>query len=314
MLKVGLLGVGCISKSHINGWEAIPEAEIVAMCDIRPEQMEPYENVRKYTDFDEMLKNEEFDIVDICLPTYLHAEYSIKAMEKGINVLCEKPISLNIDDVDRLYGTAKRMNVKFMIAHVLRFWPEFEYVKLLYETEKYGKLLSGHMSRISNIPRNSWEGWMSDEKKSGLTLYDLHIHDLDFMVYAFGKPDAVQSHRSKRPEQDYLSVTYKFKDAFISAEAAWYHATLPFEAGFRFQFEKALAVFKDGKLTIHTHDEITEFKGMDSNEKEGDGYAPKTNAYGNEIRYFADCVLNDRFPDKVKPEELKTVISVLNGF
>lgn len=313
MLKVGLLGVGCISGAHINGWAAIPEAEIVAMCDIRPEQMDSYDNVRKYTDFDEMLEKEELDIVDICLPTYLHADYSIKAMEKGLNVLCEKPISLNVEDIDRVYDTAKRMNVKFMIAQVLRFWPEFEYIKKLYETEKYGKLLSGRMSRISSMPRRSWEGWMTDEKRSGFTTYDLHIHDLDFMVYAFGKPDTVHSNRTKLPNQDYFSVTYTFGDVFVSAEAAWYYALLPFEASFRFQFEQALAIFKGGKLTINTHDEITEFNGQDADGSEGDGYAPKTSAYGNEIRYFADCVLNDQFPDKVKPEELKTVINVLNS-
>lgn len=314
MLKVGLVGVGGISNAHINGWADIPEAKIVAMCDIRPEQMAKYEDVRKYTDFDEMLKKEELDIVDICLPTYLHADYSVKAMEKGINVLCEKPISLNIDDVDKVYDTAKRMNVKFMVAQVLRFWPEFEYIKELYETQKYGKLLTGHMCRVGSTPRKSWDGWMTDEKRSGFVPCDLHIHDLDFMVYAFGKPNAMEIHRSKQTNQDCFLATYSYGDAFISAEASWYYARFPFEASFRFQFEKAAAVFKDGKLTIHTYDDILEFKGLGkSADNDDDGYTPKTNAYGNEIRYFADCVINDRFPDKVRPEELKTVINILKS-
>ncbi len=313
MLKVGLVGVGAISGAHISGWADYNDAKLVAVCDIRPEQMEKVDGVNKYTSFDEMLSNEELDIVDICLPTFLHAEYAIKAMEKGKHVLCEKPISLNIDDVDRFYGVAERMNVKFMVAQVLRFWPEFEYIKELYENKKYGKLLSGHMYRLSSMPRSSWEGWMTDEKRSGLTPYDLHIHDLDFMVYAFGKPDFVETHRSKLANQDYFSATYGFGDAFISAEAAWYHGKYPFEAGFRFQFENAVAVFKDHKLTINTYDEIEEFKGMDNADDEGDGYAPTTSAYGNEIRYFAECVLNDRIPDKVKPKELKSVINILNS-
>ena len=71
MLKVGLIGVGAISGAHINGWADCPGAELVAVCDIRPEQLEKVEGVNKYASFDEMLDNEELDIVDICLPTFL---------------------------------------------------------------------------------------------------------------------------------------------------------------------------------------------------------------------------------------------------
>ena len=93
MLKVGLVGVGGISGAHIPAWEEMADAELVALCDIRPERMEKFTDKRCYTDFDEMLANEEFDIIDICLPTYLHADFAVKAMEKGINVITEKPIS-----------------------------------------------------------------------------------------------------------------------------------------------------------------------------------------------------------------------------
>ena len=87
MLKVGLVGVGGISGAHIPVWEAMENAELVALCDIRPERMEKYDGKRCYLDFDEMLANEELDILDICLPTYLHADFAVKAMEKGINVI-----------------------------------------------------------------------------------------------------------------------------------------------------------------------------------------------------------------------------------
>ena len=80
MLKVGLVGVGGISGAHIPAWEEMADAELVALCDIRPEQMEKYENVNKYTDFDEMLSKEQIDILDICLPTYMHVEFAMKAM------------------------------------------------------------------------------------------------------------------------------------------------------------------------------------------------------------------------------------------
>ena len=108
MLKVGLGGVGGISGAHIPAWDAMKETELTALCDIRPGQMEKYPGKRRYTDFDKMLENEELDILDICLPTYLHADFAVKALERGINVICEKPISLNEEDVARVYGAAEK--------------------------------------------------------------------------------------------------------------------------------------------------------------------------------------------------------------
>lgn len=313
MLKIALVGVGGISGAHIPAWDAMEDVELVAICDIRPERMEPYPDKRQYTDFDEMLAKEEINILDICLPTYLHADFAVKAMENGINVICEKPISLKEEDVERVYSTAKKMNVKFMVAQVLRFWPEYELLKEICDTKKYGNLLSGYMCRLGACPKWSWDNWMKDPSRSGLVPYDLHVHDLDFMVYAFGKPTDVQSHRSKRPEQDYISATYDFGDFFITAEAAWYAAPLPFSAGFRFQFEDALITYFDGKCKIYQNDDTIIDLSAEATGDTGSINLPKSNAYANEIRYFTNCVIGDTFPEKVKGNELETVISILNN-
>lgn len=315
MLKVGIIGVGGISRSHIAAWENMDDAQLVALCDIRPEMMEKYPEKRHYTSFEAMIEAEQLDILDICLPTFLHADYAVKAMEKGIHVLCEKPISLNRADVARVYETAKRNNVCFMVAHVLRFWTEYNFVRDVYQDGRYGKLLSGHMSRLGICPGWSWDGWMRDESRSGLTPYDLHIHDLDYMVYTFGKPQSVVTNRSKRPEQDYLQAVYQFDGFFISAEASWYNAPYPFSAKFRFQFENAVVVNEGNGLTVYEANGtvLTPTKAPEDGDT-GAISLPKTNAYANEIRYFADCVKAGTFPDKIQPQELETVIDILNSF
>lgn len=313
MLKVALVGVGGISGAHIPAWEERRDAELVALCDIRAEQMEKYKNKHCYTDFDEMLKNEEIDILDICLPTYLHAEFAIKAMNMGINVICEKPVSLNAADVARVYSTAKSNNVKFMVAQVLRFWPEYSIIKEIYDTGKYGRLLSGHMGRLGVRPKWSWDGWMMDEDRSGLVPFDLHIHDLDFIVYAFGKPKEFKDYRARSENQDYINSIYEYDGFFITTEAAWYDAPYPFAANFRFQFEKALAVFENHEMTIYEKDGKIFKPVSQSGEDTGDIGLPKSNAYSNEINYFADCVLSGAEPDRVKPAELETVISILKA-
>lgn len=313
MLKVGLVGVGGISGAHIPAWDEMDNAELVAICDIRPERMEKYPQKRHYTDFDEMLEKEEFDIIDICLPTYLHADFAVKALNKGINVITEKPVSLKTEDVARVYAAAEKNNVKFMVAHVLRFWPEYELLKEIYDTKKYGKLLSGTMIRLGGIPKWSWDGWMTDEKRSGLVPFDLHIHDLDFMVYAFGMPEVKYQYRSKRPDQDYISLCYDFGDFSINSEASWYAADHPFTAEFRFQFEDAVVTNQQGKMVIHLKDNKKIDLSQDAEGDTGDINLPKSDAYANEIRYFADCVINDKPVDKMKPEELECVLKIINN-
>ena len=313
MLKIALAGVGGISGAHIPAWEAMEDAELVALCDIRPEQMEKYPDKRHYTDFDEMLEREEIDILDICLPTYLHADYAVKAMKKGINVICEKPVSLKREDVARVYGAAKKNSVKFMIAQVLRFWPEYEVLKRIYDEKTYGRLLSGNMRRLGCYPKWSWDDWMLDEARSGLIPFDLHIHDLDFCVYAFGAPTDVQEKRVKLPKQDYISAVYQFPGFFITTESSWYSAPYPFTASFRFLFEKALVAWEGGKCLIYQNDGQILDLSTESQNDTGDIDLPQTNAYAEEIRYFKDCVKEGRFPDKVKPEVLKQVLHILNA-
>lgn len=313
MLKVGLVGVGGISGAHIPVWNEMENAELVAICDIRTERMEKYPDKRHYTDFDEMIEKEEFDIIDICLPTYLHADFAVKAMEKGINVICEKPISLKEEDVERVYSTAAKNNVKFMVAQVLRFWPEYELLKEFYDTKKYGKLLSGTMIRLGGIPKWSWDGWMTDEKRSGLVPFDLHIHDLDFMVYAFGMPEVKYQYRSKRPDQDYISLCYDFGDFSVNSEASWYATTYPFTAEFRFQFEDAVVTNEKGKMVVYCSDDTVIDLSQEADGDTGSINLPKSNAYANEIHYFADCVINNKPVDKVKPEELSGVLRILNS-
>ena len=314
MLKIGLVGVGGISGCHIPVWEEMPETELTALCDVRPELMKKYTGKHCYTDFDEMLEKEDLDILDICLPTSLHVECAIKALNRGIHVLCEKPISLHREDVRRVYDAAEKNHVKFMVAQCVRFWPEYMAVRDLYRTKKYGRLISGSMERLGTWPGWSWDNWFCDEKRSGLVPFDLHVHDLDFMVYTFGKPEKVHSFRQEMENQDHIHVVYEFDGFTISADTAWYAADYQFRCAFRFQFENAVAEMENGKLTVYlkNNEKFCPVSDSETGTPE-EGYIPRSNAYANEIRYFTDCVLNDRAPDKVKPEELETVIDILNS-
>ena len=311
MLKVGVVGVGGISGTHIPVWLKREDVELTAICDIRPEQMEKYENVRKYTNYQEMLEQEELDILDICLPTYLHAEVAVKALKKGIHVICEKPISLKKEDVKRIYDTAKEQDVCFMPAHVIRFWTEYVKLKEIYDSKQYGKLLSGYLCRLSTRPKWSWDNWMFDEERSGLVPYDLHIHDLDFMVYLLGSPKDWKKHCIRRSEQDYIHVVYEYDEFFVTAESSWFACAYPFKAEYRFVFEGAIVACEDGVFTIYENGgNVISTKG-EFQEGEAVINLPQTDAYAVEIDYFVDCVKNGKKAEIIKPAELESVIDIL---
>lgn len=312
-IRVGMVGMGGISRVHVDAWLKVPEAAVVCVCDIRPEMAQAAAErtgAIPYDDFDAMLDSEQFDILDICLPTYLHAEFSIKALNRGIHVLCEKPISLKKEDIAKVYSAAEKNCKNFMVAQVLRFWPEYILLREAIQTGKYGKLLSGHMGRLGNTPAWTWDDWMRDPERSGLVPFDLHIHDLDFMVYTLGSPDNVVCHRVADSTQDYLNAIYEYKNYFISTEASWYNCNYEFAADYRFQFEHAVLSYSQGKLTIY-HDDLT----TETVNATGTGIDPEhltgNDAYYNEIRYFVDCVLSGAPCDRVKSDELYTVMQLI---
>ena len=314
MLKVGMVGMGGISRSHTTSWAQIPEVKVVAVCDIRAEYAEKAAEAtggRAYLDFDQMLEAESLDILDICLPTYLHAEYALKALNRGIHVLSEKPVSLRREDVARLYEAAKKNDRRFMIAQVLRFWREYEILRDAVKTGRYGKLLSGHMSRLGNTPQWSWDNWMLDRERSGLVPFDLHIHDLDFLIYTFGKPQDMVCHRATTEAQDYFNVIYEYPGFFISTEAAWYNCSYPFQAAYRFQFENGVLEYRGGKLTAYEAGREPYVFDAETDANVNGINLPATNGYFNEIRYFTDCVLAGKDCDKVQAWELECVLDLI---
>lgn len=311
MLKIALVGVGGISAMHIPAWEAIEGVELTALCSLRMEQMERYPDKHRYTDFEEMLEKEKPDILDICVPTFLHVKYALMALQRGIHVLCEKPLTLKVEDVKQIYQVAQENHAFFMVAHVLRFFDEYQILKELYDTKYYGQLLSGTMTRVCESPKWSEGNWLLAGETSGLALYDTHIHDLDFMVYTFGAPKSAEAVRTKKIGQDHISVIYHFDTFSVAAESAWYDAPYPFKAEFRFQFENAVVEYADRSLVAYE-------KGGNirvlTTPKESISCINLSDSepYANEIRYFADCIKRNVVPEKVKQEEIEAVLNLLN--
>ncbi|MBQ8415930.1 MAG: Gfo/Idh/MocA family oxidoreductase, partial [Clostridia bacterium] len=191
-MKIALVGVGGMGTVHFNIYKKLENIDFVAACDIRLDMLKEKagENspIRLYADYEEMLQKEKPDIVDVCTPTYLHAEQVIMAMESGAHVLSEKPMGLSAADCDKILAAMNKTGKHYMTAQVVRFMNDYIYLRNLIESKKYGKLESLTMRRFSHVPRWSWDQWMKDEKRSGLVALDLMCHDVDFMQSVLGDP------------------------------------------------------------------------------------------------------------------------------
>lgn len=313
MIRVGLVGIGAMGNVHYKAYKNVADAKVVAVADVRTEMAKEKigdDDVKLYTSMEEMMANEELDMIDICSPSYMHAEMSIKALGMGYHVLCEKPMSISSKETKGMIEAAKKSGKKFMIAHVVRFMKPYEYLKSIVDSGELGKLVHIDMRRGSTIPGNSWENWMQDVKKSGGTPIDLSIHDIDFVQYVFGQPKEVWgTYRQLKNKSDCVVSSFTYDDFDITMTAGWYKCTKPFKAEY-------LAIFEEGYIESIGDDLLKNGEPVvfDENKQEGDDkdlYIITDSGYENEIRYFVNCIINDTNPDKVTPESSEASVKLV---
>lgn len=314
-IKAAVLGFGGIGHCHASQYAGLKNVELVALCDINPEQLNKaaetinlgdsgaidLNSVRKYLSYEEMVKAEpDLDMIDICLPTDLHCEYSCKAMKDGFHVICEKPMALNSRDCRKMIRVSEKTGRKLMIAQVLRFDKGFEAIREAYHTEKYGKLLRLSMTRVGALPNRMW---FRDVKRSGGAMMDLHLHDLDFAISLLGVPDALISFGVKVSSggiDDSVSNYIYENGPIVTSEGSWCRAKFHYAAAAI--FEKATLTYEDGALTLHEVDKPLQNIELKNNKP-----------YGAEVDYFAGCVRKDVMPERAMPESTMLTVKLIEA-
>jgi predicted dehydrogenase len=325
MMKIGLIGIGSIGRVHLNAYLRLKEEkypmELCTICDFDTDKFQnkfikgnieidlpkyDFSQYRIYTDIDEMFKEEKLDMIDIALPTYLHKQITIKALENGYNVLCEKPMALSSHDCQKMLDTSIKHNKKLMVGQCLRFWPAYEYLKECVANKKYGNVLSAYFFRGGAAPRWSYNGWMREKDKSGGALVDLHIHDTDMIHWLFGKPESVSTVAKnvfKNSGYDIVSANYLYDDKVITAQADWtLEGDYGFKMLFRVSFDKANIIFENNTLIV--------------NPNEGKGFIPEISTDGGhyrEIKYFCEAVLKDLPVDVAPPESTVDTMKIIEA-
>lgn len=322
MVKVGIIGAGFMGSMHAACYSQLPDVKIVGIADIRGDKAKSLATKFKtipYFDPEQLIKKEDVNLIDICLPTFLHKEYVIKAAEAKKDVICEKPIALTVEDANEMIDACKRNNVRFAVAHVIRFWFEYKYLKDIYDSGKYGKLLTISLRRVSPLPTWAWQDWLLDQEKSGGALIDLHIHDTDFILYLTkAKPKKIYSKISKKNGLDtHVFSIFTFEDGLIGEIEGGFDfpPNFPFEMSYTAKFEKATVDFNSNKspsLVVYELSGKVEKPTFPKIKATGvEGNIEDLGGYFVELRYFVDHIIHNKPFQVVTPEEARDSLEIV---
>ena len=295
MLKVGLIGCGFMGAMHANCYRNIADVALTAFADIRPEKaaaLAKGTNAALYGDGMELIENAKVDIIDICLPTFLHTRYALAAMEKAKYVFIEKPVALTIAEGEALLQKQKETGCRVQIGQVIRFWDEYVELTKIVGSGAYGKVVNANFRRLSPLPTWGWQNWLLDPALSGGAGQDLHIHDMDYVLSLFGEPLCCHTVKNVMGEKNsYVATVLQYENFAVSVEGTWgLPTTYPFTATFRVVFEKATVEYAGGKLTVYDEAGAREI-AIEKTRLEGGaagGNISDLGGYYNELVYFTD--------------------------
>lgn len=319
MFRYGIIGTGNISRAHAEAITHSDKLELVAVAGRNVEkgtqEAEQY-HCRYYQNVEEMLDAPDIDAVVITLPTYLHEEYTILAAKHGKDIVCEKPVTMTMESFDRMMAAVKEAGVNFMVAQVVRFWPEYVDIKKRFDAGEFGEIKMIYANRLAQHP--NWGAWFYDPEKGGQGLYDMILHDIDFVMYLLGKPKKV------------------YAIGWQNAKGAWDHviASLTFANGEKACVEGAFDMTDGYPFGMHFRiggeNETVEYDlsaGFNLEDIGGavrremlfrTGEAPvkvevdeSIDAYGAELEYFAECVQKGEERKEVTNESVRDVLSVI---
>ncbi|THF73410.1 Gfo/Idh/MocA family protein [Cohnella fermenti] len=191
-INFAVVGCGAISEAHLAGIASIDEAVLAAVCDLNEErarQKSDRYGGTVYTNYEDLLRYSDIDVVCLCTPSGLHPEQTILAAQAGKHVICEKPIALQLDDVDRMIDACRRSGVKLSTVFPRRMSPTSRYVKALLEEGRLGKLslCSGHVKFYRGQAYYDSAGWRGTwEMDGGGAMMNQGIHTVDLLQWLAG--------------------------------------------------------------------------------------------------------------------------------
>jgi len=317
-MRLAVLGLGHMGATHLRALREVPGAEVVAVYSSDERKLAgdlssvpgdhgapiDFSAARPYRELDRAVADSAADAVDICLPTYLHDAVAVEALRLGKHVIVEKPMALDGFGADRMANAARRYKRVLMTAHVLRFSPEYVSLREALLDGQLGVLRFAVFQRWCPAPtRGDW--WRSVEKSGG-GVFDLLIHDVDFVLHSFGKPKLVSAAGASDIEHgtDFLNAQLIYENGgIVSILGGWTEpGACPFSCEYRVVMDGGVVEYRSGSCppTLYTAGSGARPLGLVS----GDGYRA-------ELQYFAICCRTGTAPEVCPPNESVDAVKLM---
>lgn len=318
-MNIALVGLGGMGTVHYMNYRQIAGASVVAavgQSDSDKARAAQWQ-LPLYATLGELAANHAVDVVDICVPTFLHKAFVLESLALKVHTIVEKPIALSLVDAEEMYRAADENGVQLYVAQVLQFAKEVEVLRRVTESGLYGRAIDASFLRLSAKPAWSQGSWLFDKEKSGLLPFDLHIHDLDVIVSLFGVPKKVAYTSCAGPDSPFSEqyrFTYTYENLSVNAEAAWLNANIPFTATWRVTYENG-ALWYDGERVIgypkegepHVFDTAERIKVETGINLAASGW------FYEELSHLLACAKDNSPSPRVTRERALSVIRILEG-
>jgi predicted dehydrogenase len=317
MLNLGIAGMGYIGRIHLEASRKVPGVQLLAVATLQPEEIRAtFPGLQIYSSYSELLRDDRLDAVIICLPTDLHEAATVEAAERGRHILCEKPMGLDAASAHRMLQAAHAHGRILMVAHVLRFWPQYARIKELIEAGEIGSIRSVTTCRLSTFPQ--WSPWFRYPARSGGCLLDLQVHDMDFIHWILGHPQSVYTVGTQSPTGawDHVHTTLNYPQAQASLEASFLMPSLwPFTTGIHvLGTQGALEYMFRVGANIQERDQASHFFRLyKNNGAVSEPTVSTEDMFVAQLCYFAHCVAQRQPPRLCPPEETCQVMQVMTA-
>ncbi|MGB4658778.1 MAG: Gfo/Idh/MocA family oxidoreductase [Mobilitalea sp.] len=255
-IKFGIIGYGFMGHVHVEKLLMLKEVEVIAVCDNNPEKLQDVpEGIQKYTDMDELLKNEDINTVIIAIPNHLHMDAVIKSARAGKHILCEKPVAMTVKELDRMIEVVEECRVKFTVHHQRRWDCDFRTAKEVYDKQMVGKAYT-IQSKLYGFNGNMHD-WHIYNKFGGGMLYDWGVHLIDQMLFMV--------------DSKIKSVFADVRNIINEEVDDYFKIILKFENGVTGEIELGTYFLADKEKWFERH----WFIGGDTGSMYSDGFAPE---------------------------------------
>lgn len=311
MIETALLGAGMMGRTHSQAHKGLKNARIKWVFDRdldRAQQLaNQHDGAQATDDLNQVLDDPSVQAVDICLPTDLHKEFTLKAAAAGKHVFSEKPVARTLDDARAMITACRDAGVKFMVGHVLRFFHEYTAARDVVLSGQIGEAKVIRATRAGEFPVWSADNWYADYDRSGGPIVDLIIHDIDFIRWTFGEVKRVYA----RCRDHYALVTMRLHSgAICHVEGSWAHPPgTPFTTKLEVAGTEGL-YWTDNQSSIP----VRIMRVEDGNFRyETDSPFP-ADPYALELEHFYDCIINGTEPLVSGEDALRTLEVVLAAY